>query len=114
MRSCLEPHTMGIPQPFAVSLLSSPLSSVPLGRDRDVSVTLLAHGCVIPMWGVPAGFAQDESAGRCLQHVVDFFCPICRSESKGFSSSHGSPSLSILSARGGESRAMTDCSTGSG
>ena len=104
MRSCLEPHTMGIPQPFAVSLLSSPLPSVPLGRDREVSVTLLAHGCVMPIWGIPAGLPQDDPVGQCLQHVVAFSRSICRSESKDLCSSHGSPSLGILPGAWGQGR----------
>jgi hypothetical protein len=104
MLSCLEPHTMGRPQPIAVFLLSWPLSCVPLGRDCDVSVTLLAHGCVIPLGDVPAGLSQDEPAGRCLQHLVAFSRPICRSEPKDFSSIHSSPSLGLLPGAWGRGR----------
>lgn len=96
MRSCLEPHTMGIPQPFAVSLLSSSLPSVHLSRGREVSVTLLAHGCVMPIWGIPADLPQGDPVGQCLQHLVVSSHPMCRSEHKDFSSSHGSPSLGLL------------------
>jgi hypothetical protein len=104
MRSCLEPHTMGSPQPIAVFLFSWPLSCVHLGRDRDVSVTLLAHGCVIPLGGVPAGLSQDEPAGRCLQHLAGSSHPMRWSAPKDFSSIDGSPSLGLLPGAWGRGR----------
>jgi hypothetical protein len=104
MRSCLEPHTMGSSQPCALSVLSSPLSSGPLSRARDVSVTLLAYGFIIPLGDVPAGLSQDEPAGRCLQHLVAFSRPICRSEPQDFSSIHSSPSLGLLPGAWGRGR----------
>jgi hypothetical protein len=101
---CLEPHTMGSPQPCALSVLSSPLSSGPLGRDRDVRVTLLAHGGVIPIWGIPAGLPRDEPAGRCLQHLAVSSHPMRWSAPKDFSSIHGSPSSGLLPGAWGRGR----------